>query len=88
MTAEKLNSAVIFLRGGTMRKGIRFGFVLTDDEKCALSKLAELEGGLSEAATVRRLIRRAAREAGVWKLKKTTCPITGLTHRPNKQRSG
>ena len=53
-----------------MRKGIRFGFVLTEDEKTALTKLAELEGGLSEAATVRRLIRRAAREAGVWKLKK------------------
>ncbi len=53
-----------------MRKGIRFGFVLTEDEKCALTRLAELEGGLSEAATVRRLIRRAAREAGVWKWKK------------------
>ncbi len=53
-----------------MRKGIRFGFVLTEDEKSALTKLAELEGGLSEAATVRRLIRRAAREVGAWKLKK------------------
>lgn len=58
-----------------MRKGIRFGFVLTADEKSALTKLAELEGGLSEAATVRRLIRRAAREAGVWKLKKQTAQL-------------
>lgn len=66
-----------------MRKGIRFGFVLTADEKSALTKLAELEGGLSEAATVRRLIRRAAREAGVWKLKNKLPNY--LTHTPSKQ---
>ena len=50
------------------RKVHRFGFVLTDDEKQALARLAEIEGGLSEAATVRRLIRRAANERGVWPL--------------------
>ena len=48
-----------------MFKRVRFGFVLTEEEKCALTGLAEAEGGLSEAATLRRLIRRAAKEQGM-----------------------
>ena len=48
-----------------MNRRLRFGFVLTEDEKHALTKLAEVEGGLSEAATLRRLIRRAAQEHGL-----------------------
>lgn len=49
-----------------MKKDVRFGLVLTKDEKTALGKLAESEGGLSEAATLRRLIRRTAHERGFW----------------------
>jgi len=48
-----------------MNRKVRFGFVLTEDEKHTLIKLAEAEGGLSEAATLRRLIRRAAKEQGL-----------------------
>jgi len=48
-----------------MNRKMRFGFVLTEAEKCALSSLAEAEGGLSEAAMLRRLIRRAAQEQGL-----------------------
>ncbi|MBI5034075.1 MAG: hypothetical protein HZB51_26435 [Chloroflexi bacterium] len=48
-----------------MNRKVRFGFVLTKDEKNALVRLAELEGGLSEAAMLRRLIRRAAKEQGL-----------------------
>lgn len=48
-----------------MNRKVRFGFVLTEDEKNTLIRLSEVEGGLSEAATLRRLIRRAAREQGL-----------------------
>ncbi len=48
-----------------MNRRVRFGFVLTEEEKRALTRLAEAEGGLSEAATLRRLIRRAAKEQGL-----------------------
>ena len=48
-----------------MNRRMRFGFVLTEEEKRALSSLAEAEGGLSEAAMLRRLIRRAAQEQGL-----------------------
>ncbi len=48
-----------------MYKRVRFGFVLTEGEKRSLERLAEIEGGLSEAALLRRLIRRAAREQGI-----------------------
>ena len=44
----------------------KFGLVLTLREKRAVEELAEEEGGLSQAALVRRLIRSAARERGVW----------------------
>lgn len=49
-----------------MKKIVRFGLLLTQDEKAALTKLAESEGGLSEAAILRRLIRKSARESGLW----------------------
>jgi hypothetical protein len=62
MTPENTNSGVIFFSGGWMNRRVRFGFVLTEEEKRALTRLAEAEGGLSEAATLRRLIRRAAKE--------------------------
>ena len=48
-----------------MNRRMRFGFVLTEEEKRALCSLAEVEGGLSEAAMLRRLIRRAAQEKGL-----------------------
>ncbi len=48
-----------------MFKHVRFGFVLTEGEKRSLERLAEIEGGLSEAALLRRLIRRAAKEQGI-----------------------
>jgi hypothetical protein len=49
-----------------MVKSLRFGMVLSPMEKYALTRLAEAEGGLSQAATVRRLIRRAAVQRGFW----------------------
>ncbi len=58
-----------------MNRKVRFGFVLTENEKQALTKLAEAEGGLSEAATLRRLIRRAAKEQEL--ITQVTGPGTG-----------
>lgn len=49
-----------------MKRVARFGLVLTPAEKCALARLSEAEGGLSQAATVRRLIRREAGRHGLW----------------------
>ena len=49
-----------------MNKSQRFGLVLSPAEKRALARLAEDDGGLSKAATVRRLIRREARQRGLW----------------------
>ena len=43
----------------------RFGLILSPAEKQALEQLAEVEGGLSQAATLRHLLRRAARERGL-----------------------
>jgi len=51
----------------------RFGLVLNLAEKQALERLAEAEGGLSQAATVRFLIRQAARERGLWPLPASQC---------------
>ena len=45
---------------------VRFAFMLTHSERLALSKIADIEGGLSDAAVLRRLIRRAASDYGVW----------------------
>ena len=44
----------------------RFGLVLSPTEKWVLAQLAEAEGGLSQAATLRYLLRRAAREHDLW----------------------
>lgn len=49
-----------------MFKGHRFGLVLTAREKRVVERLAEIEGGLSQAALVRRLIRLAAKRRGMW----------------------
>jgi hypothetical protein len=44
----------------------RFGLNLSPDEKRVLRQLAEVDGGASQAATLRRLLRREARERGLW----------------------
>lgn len=44
----------------------RLGLVLTSAEKTTVVEMAEAEGGLSQAALVRRLIRNAAQERGIW----------------------
>ena len=49
-----------------MKRKIRFGLLLSLDEKRALVKLAGYEGGLSKGAWIRNLIRREARERGLW----------------------
>jgi hypothetical protein len=43
----------------------RLSLVLTSAEKSLVEQLAEVEGGLSLAATIRRLIRQAARQHGL-----------------------
>ena len=48
-----------------MQKTERFGFWLSNNEKIIISQLAEIEGGLSQAALIRRLIHRAAQERGL-----------------------
>ena len=49
-----------------MFKTKRLALVLTPAEKTAVVEMAEAEGGLSQSALVRRLIRNAARERGMW----------------------
>ena len=44
----------------------RLGLTLTAREKLAVKRLADLEGGLSLAALVRRLVRREAQRQGLW----------------------
>jgi hypothetical protein len=44
----------------------RLGLVLMPAEKTVVVQMAEAEGGLSQSALVRRLIRIAAREQGIW----------------------
>jgi hypothetical protein len=48
------------------QRSARFCLVLTPSERSALEQIAEADGGLSYAAAVRRLIRQAARERGLW----------------------
>lgn len=43
---------------------VRFGLVLSEREREALTWLAQIEGGLSEADVLRRLLRREAKERG------------------------
>lgn len=49
-----------------MYKTERFGMILTPDEKRTLEALAEDAGGLTMAATVRRLIRKEGHRLGLW----------------------
>lgn len=49
-----------------MDKTERFGLVLTPAERAAVVKIADSEGGLSQAAVIRRLIRHEAQRNGVW----------------------
>lgn len=49
-----------------MQKTKRLGLVLTPTEKAAVAQLAEMEGGLSQSALVRRLIRKEAKDQGLW----------------------
>ena len=49
-----------------MNRDIRFGLLLSPAERLALGRLAEAEGGLSQAATLRRLIRQAALARDSW----------------------
>lgn len=49
-----------------MTKRIRFGLVLDQAEKKAVLRLAQAEGGLSQAAVMRRLLRLAADRHGHW----------------------
>ncbi len=52
----------------------RFGFNLTERDSELLAQLAEIEGGLSQAAVIRRLIRIAAYKHGL--LKNLRAPST------------
>jgi hypothetical protein len=49
-----------------MEKTEKFGMVFSPAEKRAGERLAEIEGGLSLAALVRRLIRTEAHQRGLW----------------------
>ena len=49
-----------------MKREFRFGLLLNTKEKKALARLAEDEGGLTRAATLRRLMRIEARKRGLW----------------------
>lgn len=49
-----------------MYKSERFGLMMTPTEKQAVQRLAEAEGGLTQAALIRRLIRAEAQRRGVW----------------------
>lgn len=49
-----------------MSRKERFGLVLSPEERIALERLARVEGGLSQAALLRRLLMLAAMERGVW----------------------
>ena len=58
---------VLFFYSGRIRwKTVRFGLWLTSDEKTIVVQLAEIEGGLSQAALIRRLIREAAQKHGIY----------------------
>ena len=52
-----------------MKRTERFGLVFSPLEKAAVTRLAEQEGGLSQAALIRMLIRRAAHKRGLWPIR-------------------
>ena len=49
-----------------MHKTKRLSLMLTPMEKTVIEQLADAEGGLSQSALVRRLVRDAARKHGIW----------------------
>jgi hypothetical protein len=49
-----------------MKKTERIGLTLTRSEKAVAKRLAQIEGGLSLAALVRRVIRQSAQTHGLW----------------------
>ena len=49
-----------------MERSVRFCLLLTCQERRSLKQLAEREGGLSQAAMVRHLVRSKARSLGLW----------------------
>jgi hypothetical protein len=49
-----------------MSKSKRLGLLVTPKEKDAIVQLAELRGGLSQAALIRCLIREEAKLRGIW----------------------
>ena len=49
-----------------MSKTERLGLILSPREKEALRRLAEVDGGLTQSALVRRLIRIEAQRRGIW----------------------
>jgi hypothetical protein len=63
-----------------MKRKLRFEFLLCPDERQALRRLAMFEGGLSQAATLRRLIQKAAQERGLWppKQRQTDQQVSGV----------
>jgi hypothetical protein len=60
------------------KKDERVGLVLSTTEKLALRQLADAEGGLSQAATLRRLIRAEAQRRGIW----PTAEEPGIAEQP------
>lgn len=58
----------------------RLAVVLTPAEKKAVVRMAEAEGGLSQAALLRRLIHHAARGRGIWPPEMRQC-----VHRPFRE---
>ena len=62
-----------------MKRSIRFGLLLSLAEKQALARLAEAEGGVSQGAMVRNLIRREAQQRGLWPF----ADATGATQAQN-----
>lgn len=49
-----------------MKKTKRLGLLLTEREKAWVVNLAKIEGGLSQAALIRRLINKAGMEHGLY----------------------
>jgi hypothetical protein len=59
----------------------RFPVMLFSSERLALQELARVEGGLSCAALVRRLIRREAQQHGLWPPQKSGVRhVQGVQH--------
>ena len=59
-----------------MAKRRRFGLVLSEEEKRIIQRLAGEAGDLSQAAIIRILIRRAARDQGAELYMGKSCGVT------------